>query len=1040
MSIHKTHIAHIHPTVFIARKNAALQRLIRIAIYNAGDQQAARLITEMSSVANIVDVMLVAQGESQHDVYVADTDEPTQLTVTLSVGDEVIDTHRLLLQPARHFTVHVTQSSHHDLGYTDLPSNVLRVHQKSLEDAIAMADATRHFPHEAQFRIVIEQAWSLDYFLRETTPPLRDAMLRLLKSGQFEVTAMYGNMITELCGHEELIRSLYPSFALKRQYGIPITSAEHNDITGISWGVAQVLADAGVQIFIPGLPLYYGWGGKGIDSFWQQQKIFAWRGPGAFWWQAASGKRLLLWCNNTGCGGDHHGDLPGLEATLEQLSESAYPLSVVRLPVIGGARDNSPYIDGYAHTIHKWNERWAYPHLICSTNAMFYADLLRRHLTKDSVDPEHQFVSLPTHHGELPGQDYPIGATSTAAATATNRNTHAEIVAAEKLASLASVITDYRYQDNTIRDAYTDALIHDEHSWGHHFPAGPSAMASQFEKAVHAHRGAALAHDVMTKAMARIADFVKVGTANPVLVVFNTAGTNRSDLVRVPLRELDNCGSTLYEQPSTSPGSVAGTLRGVLLQDRWHANLPQAIISGKFVLRDITSGDIVPHQLITIDSHSPVPYAAERTGVGTGTARYGIFEIPTGLKRDLCFHAHDVPALGYRSYELMPVDEAPVYTGGVRTSESELENEFYRIKADKLSGRITSIYDKECGCELVDDSAAHGFFDLIVRDPFGNNWSMEHVEVEPAVGNSLCGYISRKATAHGHPIVTQSITLYKGIKRVDIASRILKDSTPLLDAHLAFPFKLAAPQFQYEGVCAIMRPIEDYLPGAQSDRITVQNWVGASDGNLSILWSSLDAPVASLGQLWTGYVSQAHRCVVTDEMTTHKRVELGDITHGWIYSDIFYNNLGTNFAVAQNGEILFRYAFTSARGSYTREQAAEFGFGVTNPMQGILAKMSERAELPTSGSFLPVSGDGIVLLALKRAEDGRGYIVRLWNVRETASDVVLNLQPAVANACLTNLVEEDVLEQRIDDKHTVKFTVQPNDIVTYRITLAQEHL
>ncbi len=59
------------------------------------------------------------------------------------------------------------------------------------------------------------------------------------------MTALFANEITELCGHEELVRLLYPSFELKRRFGIDITVAEHNDIPGFSWGLASALAGAG---------------------------------------------------------------------------------------------------------------------------------------------------------------------------------------------------------------------------------------------------------------------------------------------------------------------------------------------------------------------------------------------------------------------------------------------------------------------------------------------------------------------------------------------------------------------------------------------------------------------------------------------------------------------------------------------------------------------------------------------------------------------------------------------------------------------------
>ena len=52
-----------------------------------------------------------------------------------------------------------------------------------------------------------------------------------------------------------------------------------------------------------------------------------------------------------------------------------------------------------------------------------------------------------------------------------------------------------------------------------------------------------------------------------------------------------------------------------------------------------------------------------------------------------------------------------------------------------------------------------------------------------------------------------------------MAVRVVKDATPLLDGHLAFPFKLDKPGFRYEGALSILTPITDFFAGAYSDNL-----------------------------------------------------------------------------------------------------------------------------------------------------------------------------------------------------------------------------
>ncbi len=130
--------------------------------------------------------------------------------------------------------------------------------------------------------------------------------------------------------------------------------------------------------------------------------------------------------------------------------------------------------------------------------------------------------------------------------------------------------------------------------------------------------------------------------------------------MRAPLRESDNCGGSIHAVPPEQDLRGSGCLKGVLLTDRWHLNLPEELIDGQFDLVDLETQQSVPFQVIELESGDPVPYAAQRAGLGSGTPRLGMFEQPSGIRRDLCFVARDVPAAGYKTFRLAPAPE----TGG----------------------------------------------------------------------------------------------------------------------------------------------------------------------------------------------------------------------------------------------------------------------------------------------------------------------------------------------------------------------------------------
>lgn len=1068
-------ITALAPTPLLRRAGASVRQIARISVRHAGAAGAAT-VSILARGQEVVTPVTLPSGESTFDVELAEVTAPCEVTAVLLLDGKPAACLTTPWQPPKRWDVHVVQLSHHDVGYTDLASHVLEEHDRWLDAVIDMAEATRTFPVEARFRLVIEQAWSIDHYLRHAPPARAIAMQELLRGGDVELTALFGNITTELCGHETLARSVYHAFRLKRDYGIPIVSAEHNDIPGFSWGLSEVLTAAGIRIFCPGLPHYYNWGYPDATTFWDEQAIFGTaKMPGAFWWEAPSGKRILFWCNNTGCGGDSHPELPGLTERLQQLADAGYPYPVLRWPVQGGARDNSPYIDGYARTIRAWNERWISPRLISSTNADFYRQLLPC-LPAD----------LPVWRGELPGQDYPVGASSTAAATAVNRRGHVEVPVAETLGTVASSLADYHYQHARLFAAYEEMLWHDEHTWGHHFPCGPTAAAGELEKAVHAYRAATLAHDVANKAMARVADAVCLEVPDIHLVVFNPLPEECSGTVSIPLREIDNCGSEMIADD--------GRLRGKLLQDRWHVNPPEQIVNGHFDLIDVATGAEVPYQIVPIDSPlGPAPYASQRLGIGAGSKRYSVFETPAGLARDLCFTAVDVPAVGYRTYRLRPRETRPVFPAKVTAAGTVLENAWYRLEIDVATGFVISLLDKETGRELVQPAAAHPFGALLVRDPYGQESLSTCVSIEPGEDGACCAVLRVRHTAPGHPQIETTYSLTDGEKRLDIAVHLLKDPTPLLEAYLAFPFHLpeklygkdlsrdgaaidatgkaefrrvyedihdrnsnagrrgeskpartktsrtvSAGRFRYEGPCCVVDPAVDLLPGAFADRLAVQNWVAVSDDDYSVLWCSREAPVVSLARLWPGRVSPAHSAVVRADLE-HPRPTAEELRGGTIYSLLTANNFGTNFAVSQSGNLLFRYSLTSQAGTMDDADAARRGQQWLAGLPGIFTRHDRPRTLPPSGSFLAIDNPAVRLLTLKHAEDGRGLVLRLWNpsAEHIAMRIaLLHLTPAAAS--LLTLAEEDTGEALPVAEHQVAVSLPARSVVTVRVEEKQE--
>ena len=343
--------------------------------------------------------------------------------------------------------------------------------------------------------------------------------------------------------------------------------------------------------------------------------------------------------------------------------------------------------------------------------------------------------------------------------------------------------------------------------------------------------------------------------------------------------------------------------------------------------------------------------------------------------------------------------------------------------------------------ELVDRECPHGFNALIVKGPlFEEDRVMRDIKVSVGEAGPLCASLEITGVAHGHPAVKQTITLCAGVKEIHLATRLLKDATALPDVRLAFPFATSRPEFRYEGALAAMTPVDDYWPGSYWNRITVQNWVKVVDDDFSIVWSSPDAPMVSLAGLWPDYVSPAHRCQM-DERLQRSPVDPSRLTeNGWIYSNIAFNNTGTNFSCVQVGDICLLYIITTCEGRLSDGQTALWAQEAVSPTPTIFTerradKLQPNAgTLPASLSFAELDNEDVVLLACKQAEDGGGIILRLWNLAHDSVNVTVSLPwLSIKQAALTNLIEEDQDAALPSDAHTLTVGIDGRAVATVRV-------
>jgi len=990
---------NLEPTVFFKRAEDNLKHLVELEILNEGEETSASLEVKTESETHVTSIGAVSTGTGKYEVLIPDIQESLQVRFRLYTDKKLQDETSMVWKPQRRWLVYVIQRCHHDPAYTDLPQNVFDEYLSFYDSILRFCDETSDWPEESKFRYQVETSWSILYYVKNRPKEVVDKLIGLIRNGRIEVAALYANEITALCSHEELVRLLYPSFSLKRKYDIPIKSAEINDIPGLSWGLSTVLANSGVRYLVAALPRWYF--GEHHPN-WDEKEFAPHAGPKAFYWLGPDGSKVLFWYGKLGWDSamffacDYEQTHKMLPKSLKELEDQGYSFDAITFRVQGGHRDNSPPTNKPSYIAKEWNDRWAYPKIITATNSAFF-----EYLESNFGD------RLPTFKGELPSTDYVVGATSTPMETGINRIAHERISSAEKFCTIAAAITDYAYPQRHLEKAYEGMLMYDEHCWGMHHPIGPAQDSSINSKCGYAYTASALTQDCLSKSLNKIVDQIDLPGESYYVIVFNPLSWPRTDIVYAPFREASPCGfpmHALYELPKGWPERTAEkppilVAGGAIGRDI--VNLPMELLERPFDLVDECTGGKVPYQMVEVSNpQAPIPMAGHRYALGHVDRRNTV---------DLVFVAEEVPPLGYKTYKIVPTEDKEDFATSIRVSDTRLENRFYRISVDPETGAVTSIYDKELNTELVDKDAPHGFNQFIARRVTdGEQRPAERSIVRKGNRGPIVGSLVMKGEGVGCPQRTQEIVVYDKLKRIDIANRLLKDSTPLLEMYFAFPFNLKNPKIKFEATGSLITPLEDQIPGSNTDYYALLHWADVSEENFGVTWTSIEAHLAEFGGLWPGYLSGAHHGV-THPGYGHEFLKQGEIEKGHIISYIMNSNYRTNFQPIHVSDMLFRYSFVSHFGDWMTGNARDFGWGAQNPLIPVFMKGKNGGDLPRSTAFCIIDKPNVHLITMKHAEDKDGIILRLMETEGKDATVTVTLPfVSLTEAYETNLVEENL--------------------------------
>lgn len=665
-----------------------------------------------------------------------------------------------------------------------------------------------------------------------------------------------------------------------------------------------------------------------------------------FYWKAPDGSRELVWFSLKGYG---WGAQLGLADDITPEREAKIKQDIAEI----GPLTSAPIFMNWGSDLYTPTERLV-PNL-ATLNQNIPALKMAFSTPDEYFERVAGTPNLPVLSGEIPSawpnivSSLPHMWPLVVPATAT-------LEAAERFAAVNYALGYADYPEATLDFLWKKLIESTDHNHD-----GQGGIIGDTRKADYSRLSIIRGGEILRDSLRNIAERVRIPVSPSVpVVVFNPEGWQRDDVVRSHL--------TIFGD--VVPGRINEYRKGLRLVDETGANIPFHVDQ---------SSDNISRAL------------------------------------DISFVARRVPALGYKTYYLKPAadfekspEAAKIVLDSVNDTKDPrrpygsdvMENDFYRVSVDKATGRVT-LFDKQLNRDVVKA------MEVSALEEQGGNY----VGVEPLSGRTIYTTVDRvdveenngvratlKIVGHLADIpVTQRLSLWQGLKRLDIENTVDWRKVRYLRIEQVVPYQIHDARIQY-GVPFGSNAAENLIPNSGPhfwDEISKDSWLNARHIQD---WISAGAPD------WELTMATDHQFVRLDG-----GVFRGEMLRGTKATSvkIVSDNGVDSMHYPPPGTYTFKYSITSGSGDWRTRKSYRTGLNFNNPLLPVsVVDDVTHKTLPPSQSFLEASSENIVLSAVKKAGRGSDIIVRWYENEGVAANPNVLFLGKPVNAEPVNLLEE----------------------------------
>ncbi len=294
------------------------------------------------------------------------------------------------------------------------------------------------------------------------------------------------------------------------------------------------------------------------------------------------------------------------------------------------------------------------------------------------------------------------------------------------------------------------------------------------------------------------------------------------------------------------------------------------------------------------------------------------------------------------------------------------------LRLDEQTGAIASLQYQ--GRELVDSNAPtalNDYFYLPGNDLKGLQRNGP-VKISVKERGPLIASLLVESDAPGCRKLAREYRLHALRNYVEIIDTVDKVAVRAKEGvHFGFGFNVPGGVVRMDVPWGVVRPELDQIPGACKNWFTVQRWVDISNDKFGVTWITPDAPLVELGGITANLIGS-----LSDPRAWLDRLEPSQTIYSWAMN----NHWHTNYRAEQEGPTVFRYFIWPHDERSPETTAAQRAIELSQPLLVLPARGAE----PKYPPRLQVRGDpgsaDVQVTAFKPSEDGRAWIVRLFNV------------------------------------------------------------